>query len=535
MLVRRPHWLVGWMALAVLLMHFSLAQAQLFTATVTGVDNLLDAVKYGMKLAGKEDMAQQIDSLLEAFLQAEGFKGLDTKKPMGVYLEKFPENPMQPPVVIYIPITTQNDFVEFLNRLNVTPSKEENGIRSIEIPMTGQRVGLAFRDNYAFLSLDEEAIKNPGEPTKFLTNFPANALFHVRVGLNEVPEEMKELFLSQLNEDLKNEAARKEEEDEVQYQARSATVKLLQQAITRLVKDAESITVTSSLDKTGHRFTLESTMAPKAGSPLHDEIRVMSQSTSKFSSLLDNAPGYLVTHGNLNASIRTELDKLLDNVVKKAIEEEKSIVKKAIAEKVYQALEPTLKTKNYEFVLSLKADGNTGPLTGLTAIQVKEGKKIEELIKGFVAEMKDKEREAIQLDTEKLNGVNLHVVTVPVEDEGAREMAEVFGEAKITLAFHDDYIIAALGKNANQELKKFISGTTGTLKPAPMQMEVHLKPFARFIKEAPVREVMEKVLSEPGSDKMTMTMTGGDKLQFKVDVSTYLIKLGVAIDEAKNP
>lgn len=531
------HWInhrrwASLLALVVLTCSLSLAQAQLFTVTVAGVDNLMNSVKYGMKMAGKEDMAAQIDNLLEAFLQNKGFEGLDTKKPIGAYLNKFPTNPTQPPMVVFIPISNEADFLGFLGRLNVTPSKEENGVRSIALP-TGQSVYLSIKNNYAFVSMDKDELKNAGEPTKVAGKLSANALFHVHVGLNEIPADLKDQFLAKMDEELNKEMDKKEGEKDFEFQARLATMKLSRQAIERLVKDAESINMTASLDKQSHQFSFESSMQPKAGSGLHQEIQQMNQSKSKFASLCDNAPGFLVAHGIVNQTLRKDVDALLDGIIKKAIADEKSIVKKAIAEKVFQALEPTLKSKNYEFAMSMKDPGNKEPMTGIAAFQVKDGKKIEELIKGFVVEMKDKEREAIKLDVEKVNGVNLHVINVPADDKGAKDMVDAFGEAKITLAIHDDYILAAIGRNSTEEVKKFITGSSTSSSPASVQMQVNVKPFSRFIKEAPIRSAVEKVFSTPNSDQIKMSITGGDKLEMKFTISTYFIKLATAVEEAK--
>lgn len=531
------HWInprrwASLLALVVLTCSLSLAQAQLFTVTVAGVDNLMESVKYGMKMAGKEDMAAQIDYLLEAFLQNKGFEGLDTKKPMGAYLNKFPTNHEKPPVVVFIPISNEEEFIAFLGRLNVNPGKAENGVRSITLPI-GQTVYLKIKNSYAFVSMDEEELKNASEPVKIAGKLPVNALFHVHVGLSEIPDSLKDQFLTKMNEEINKEAAKKENEPEIEYKARQATIRISRQAIERLVKDAEAINITASLDKQSHQFSIESNMQPKAGSGLHQEIKAMNDSKSIFASLFDNSPGYFVAHGIINQSLRSDVDALIDGIVKKAIADEKSIVKKAIAEKVFQALEPTLKSKNYEFALSMRNQGDKQPMTGVAAIQVKDGKKIEELIKGFVVEMKEKERAAIKLDVENVKGVNLHVITVPADDKGAKDMEEAFGEAKITIAIHNDYIIAAIGKNGTEEVKKFLNGASASTSPAPVQLQVNVKPFTRFVKEAPIRGAIEKVFSAPNSDQIKMSVTGGDKVNVKFVISTHFLKLAFAVDEAK--
>lgn len=532
------HWLKSgrWALVLALLLASSLqtAQAQLLSVTVAGVDAQLDAFKYGLKLAGKEDMANQIDGLIGAFLQGEGFKGLDTKKPMGAYLNKFPENPTQPALVVFIPVSNEADFLAFLGRLNVTPSKAEKGIRSIGLP-TGQQIYLSFKGNYAFVCLDEDELKNPADPAKIAAKFPANTLLRVHAGLSEIPKELKERFLSEMDKAIKLEQAKKEGESDVHYQGRLMGMKLPRQAIETLVRDSESLNVTVSLDQDKHRFMFDTTLTPKSGSALHTEMKAMNASQSQFTSLLESAPASLVYHGMMTETVRKDFDNLLDNILKKAISEEKSVMKKAVAEKIYQVLEPTLKDKNYELAMSMRVTGDNQPMTGLAALHVKNGKQIEELVKGLIVEMKEKERQAIQLDAEKVGDVNIHVINIPADDKGTKEMIEAFGAAKISLAFHNDAIVLGVGKQSQEEVKRVLNalGQTGKVNPSTVQLVVHVKPFAKFIKEAPVRKAFETIFTTPDSDEVKVSVTGGDQLRWSFEASTQFLKLIEAAEKAK--
>lgn len=524
-------------ALAICLLMLSLqpAQAQLLSVSVAGVDTLMDTVKYGLKMAGKEDMAQQIDSLLDAFLQNEGFKGLNTKRNMGLYLNKFPSNPTQPAFVAYLPVSSVDEFLNLLGKMNITPSKEENGVRSIQLP-TGQSFYLKFKNDYAFISMDEEELKNTTEPVRLTSSVPANALLHVHVKLNEIPQDLKDKFLAQVAEGIEKEKEKKSEESDLEYQTRLVAMNMPKQAIEHLVNGAESFTFSASLDTAKHLFKVDSVLKAKDGSPLHQEMLAMNQSKSRFTNLLASAPVSFVYHGVLNESVRKDFDKLLDNLVTKAIQEEKSLVKKAIAEKVYKVIEPTLKSRNYEFAFSMKSQGESAPMTGLAALRVKNGKQIEEMIKGLIVEMKEKERQAIKLDVEKVDGVNLHVITIPADDKGAKEIADVFGEGKITLAFHDEAILFGIGKQSTEEVKRVLGtlNQEGSNNPATMEFNLHAKAFARFIKEKPVQRAFETAFTTPDSDLIKSSLTGGDQLRWQLQVSTHFIKLADAMNKNRD-
>src|SRR5437879_2701483 len=87
------------LAVALLAWQITPVHAQVVTVTVQSMDGVLDAARYSLTMAGQENQAQQLDGLIEAFLQSEGFKGIDTKKPFGSYINKFPANPLKPPIV----------------------------------------------------------------------------------------------------------------------------------------------------------------------------------------------------------------------------------------------------------------------------------------------------------------------------------------------------------------------------------------------------------------------------------------------------
>ncbi|HQR08266.1 MAG TPA: hypothetical protein PLN21_15670 [Gemmatales bacterium] len=528
---------VRWGSMLVLLLAISqqTVQAQLMSVTVTSVDGMMDTAKYGLTMAGKKDLADQLDSLLEAFTQAKGLKGIDRKKPMGAYLKKFPTNPTTPPLVLYVPITDEKDFLDLLDTFNITPSKPENGIRSVEIPFTGQRAYLLFKGNYAYVSLDEEELKNPVDPAKIFARFPANALFHMHLGLGDIPKEMKEKFLAEVDKNIAKDKAKKPEESDAEYQFRLAGMNYTRSALEHLVMEAQGLSFSVLLDKGQHLLSVDTLLTATPGSRLQLEMQALNNSKSQFAGVIDAAPASLIYHGALSDQVRKDLDTFLDKVVKAAIADEKSIMKKAIAEKIFQVIEPTLKSKTYDVAFSVRSGGDKEPLTGLGALRVVNGKQLEELVKGLIVEMKEKERKAIQIDADKIGDVNIHLINIPTDDKGAKEMVEAFGEAKIAIAFHNEAIVVGLGKNSVDEVKRVVSSInkTGGMNPPPMQVLVHVKPFTRFSKEAAVRKAFETIFTTPGSDAIKFTMTGGDQLRWKAEVSTQFLKLIEASEKAK--
>ncbi len=517
--------------LALLLLAFPLsARAQLATLTVQGVDGLLDTARYGLKMVGHEDQAKQLDGLLEAFLQGEGFKGIDTKKPFGLFIAKVPENPQKPPVVGFIPITKDKEFIDLLGRVNITPSKEENGVRSVEIP-NGQRLYLRFEHNHVFIAQDGSDLKSVPNPASFTKSASGSTLFHLNINFDEVPDELKKKFLAGIDNEINKQKNRQDGEQDHEYQGRLAGMKLTRDAFVSLVKDSARFTLQVDLDQIKHQFSIESHLLPKPGTALAKELQGMNQSKTSFAGLLDAAPASLAWHGLINDQLRGEMNKLIDNAFAKAIEQEKSGLKKAVAEKVFKALEPTLKSNVIDFAASLRGNHDGQPLTGILALRVKNGKQLEQLARDFTADLKEKDRQHIKLDADKVGDVNLHVAEGPAQDDKGKEIEQVFGAMKFTLAFHDDAVFLALGKNSLEEVKAALAGLGKSSTTAPVQLEFHGRAFTRFEKNQTRRKAMDKALSEPGSDLIRLAVTGGDSFKFRLQVSSHYLKLAKTLQE----
>lgn len=507
-------------------------QAQVFTLVVRSVDGLLDTIKYGMRMAGKPNLAEQFDGLIEAYTGIDGFKGLDTKKPFGVYLDKFPANPANPPIIAFIPVTKEQEFIDFLAKLGATTGKEEKGVRSLDTPI-GQQVYLTFKDGYAFIAQSKESLQSLPAPGKLVKSLPATALLQVDYNLDQIPAAMKKLALSGMDMHLAAESKKKNAESDEEFQGRQVGMKAARGLIERLIDDSKAIRVVLSADQQKHQFALDITLQANPGSPMQKEFQQMMQSKTSFGSLTESAPAALVWHGVINESARAELNKVIDAAKQAGLSKEKNELKRAVAERVLKTIEPTLRSETFDVAVALRGGDDQKALTGIAALRVKNGKQIEQIVRDLVAEHKGKEREHIKLDADKAGDVSLHVIEGPVDNEKDKDVARIFGALKITVAFLDDAVFIALGERSTDEVKRAIANfkKPAASEPAPLQIDFHGRAFTRFEKDAKLRKAFDKALSEPGSDLIRATLRGGEDLQFHVEVSSHYLKLIGAIQD----
>src|SRR5262249_30688897 len=114
------------------------ARAQIAVVTVRSVESLLSDTKYVLKLAGQDELIQQLDGMIGLLGDGKGIPGIDGKKPLGVYVLEPKNGAPLPPVVGFIPVTKEEDFFDALAKLHLEVSKpDDKGVRSIDVPRGG--------------------------------------------------------------------------------------------------------------------------------------------------------------------------------------------------------------------------------------------------------------------------------------------------------------------------------------------------------------------------------------------------------------
>src|SRR5713101_4229696 len=117
---------------------------------VRSVDTVIDNVKLVVALAGRENIAQQIEGLIKTKVGPKGLEGIDPKRPFGGYA-RFTEELEVPAGVLMVPIADENAFLGWLENLNFKASKDEQGLYTVK---TGLPVDVYFRfaNKYAYVT-----------------------------------------------------------------------------------------------------------------------------------------------------------------------------------------------------------------------------------------------------------------------------------------------------------------------------------------------------------------------------------------------
>src|SRR5262245_27883797 len=189
----------------------SLVQAQdanppTIIVRVRSLDAVIDNIKLVVALAGKENLADQIEGLIKTKIGPDGLVGIDPKRPLGGYVRLSKELEV-PAGALMIPIADEKAFLGLLENLNLKVTRDKKGIYSVSLkPAAPVDIAFRFANKYAYVTaLNLEAL----EPSSLVPPekiFPANMpAVSASVRLDQVPNAAKLIAVSVVEQKLEEE------------------------------------------------------------------------------------------------------------------------------------------------------------------------------------------------------------------------------------------------------------------------------------------------------------------------------------------
>jgi hypothetical protein len=267
-------WQYGAVALLMTLASLTPAQAQVGVITIKSVDDLMSDTQYVLTLAGQEDRAKQLEGLFGALTNGKRLQGVDTKKPLGIYVAEFKDDGGQPPpVVIFVPITKEEDFLEVLKQANVEPSKPDKGIYSLDTPV-GQTIYMKFENKHAYAAMEADLLKDKlPDPAKFLPEVNRKNLIAVTSRIDQLPSDQKKKAIEAFDEQLAKEKEKKENETDEQYKLRMDVTNAIRNALVLFIEEGQNLTLSFNVDRSGGSLALDLSVTAKPGSQLATRIK----------------------------------------------------------------------------------------------------------------------------------------------------------------------------------------------------------------------------------------------------------------------
>jgi hypothetical protein len=506
---------------------------------IRSLNAVVEDGKYLAALAGKEEYAKQIASMIKARTDEKGLEGLDPKRPLGVYNRDL----FDLPPVVMVPIADADTFLKLLKTLRLKATKDEKGIYTVPIDFLRIEVEAYFRiaNGYAYITaqnmgaLEDARLLDPAE----LKSSDRTALASATLFLDHISKDSKDLAISELERQVKRLQKRKPpRETETEEKIRVRILKDLAAGVAQVIREGRELGMRFEVDSKAQKLGLTFRLTGQADSKLSENITALGQSASLFTSLVkDDGAGSLLVHLAIPKTMRKIIEPMMDDRLKEIQEKEADEGKRELVASFIKAITPSLKSGEVDALLSLRGPSDAGRYTAVIALKLKEGQNIEKVVRDVIDKVAPAtEKAKIKFDAEKTGEVSIH--RVAIEKSLDKKFKKLFGDAPLYFAFRDDAVVLTLGEGSLEAIKETV---TAKPKAGPvLEFELALARLLPLVatspKHAAAVKAAKEVFDEDDKDKgmIRVTLGGGKELMLRSSVSGAVVKFVIlAAQEAR--
>jgi hypothetical protein len=519
------------------------AQAQDGPAIVVrmgSIDGLLADAKFFATQVGKGEEAVQAEKAILAKVGKKGLDGIDTKRPLGMYVTLDKDDPAQSKAVILVPISDEEAFLNLLTGLNFPAEKGDDGVYNVRAPGVPVPIYFRFANKYAYgTALHRSALDKANliDPATLLPP-GGTGVASASVRIDRIPANMKQLALSRLDLAIADETEkRKPGESDTEHAFKGKVLKVMGDEIKAIILDGKELAARLDFDRQGEQIVAEMSLDAQSGSKLAGMIADYGKSRSLFSSTAgpEAAAAGLVSYA-LPAEIRQAFADLMDKAAKEGLEKETDPAKRAQAEKLLKALEPSWKAGELDLGFSFRGPtaNQQDPAGG--GITLKDGQGVEKVLRDLIGQLPAGDRDKIKLDAETVAGTKVHQIELKGADLD-RGMRKVVGDSPaMYVAIRNDAAFAAIGDDALAAIKDALAAKP---KEGPLVLlEMSVKRFAPALAQDNPRALPAAQAAfgtASGNDKIILTVEGGNALKarfvMKAPVVKFLAEIGNKADD----
>lgn len=498
----------------------------LVTVAFSGYDEVKRDIAMIGELADNKELANGMESMLQMATGGEGLAGVDKTKPWGLVLQSKEE---EFPAYGFIPVTDLPKLMELVGNFGL--EAEDKGDGTYELATPGATVVVKSAGGWAFIGISAEAIAAvPTDPTSELGDLHTKYDIAVRGSVKNVPDQLKQSFISQMQMGVQMAAQRQPGETDEQYALRSNMTKQSMQQFITLVKDLDEITLGFAIDQQTKSAYLDMQMTAIPGTKTAEQLAAMSESKTNFAGF--DLPGAAVVAqwaGTISdtdlAQSKTALKSFREATIKEiagqGLEDADLATAKQILNDLFDVLDKTLDGRQMDFGMAVRLD--PGAATVAAGGYVLETEKLEKILKQLVAEASKEVAEIadlVKFDAETYEGLRFHVANIPLpvdEDENLEQVAAHTGNpVEIVVAAGDKALYVAAGKDAGAMVKQIIDKSKaepGKTIP-PSRLVISATPIAKFVaavaEDDPQVQGMATMIAgalekSPGKDRVTVT------------------------------
>jgi hypothetical protein len=504
---------------------------------IKSINGLIEDAKYVANLSGVGNEADQAEGFLKAFMGGKGSEPIDPTRPLGFY-GAVSEDFISSGGVVLIPVNSDKNFLEFLERFNIKSTKDAEGIYTVStefpIPLP---IYLRLENKYAYVTVQNKGslAKNKLlDPAKVLASgrqTTVAASFH----LDRIPESVKQLVLGGMELRVAEEQDKKQPgETDAQQAFRKEVLKNLARQAAELIKEGDRLDLSFDVDRNAKELVAEANLAGKPGTKLAASINELSQAKSLFAGL--PGPGTAASalvHAALPADIRQALQPVIDEAVSKILASQQDQTRREQADKFFKAFNPTLKAAELDLGLVVHGPGQDKHYTVVLGMKLTEGMGLDSALRELAKTLPEREAGLIKFNAETAGDVKIHRIDVQVAfNDAARQ---VLGENPFYVAIMNDRILFSAGPEGLKALKDALSAEA---KAGPLfQVEMSVSHFGPLLGQiaaahgnpdalAYIQKAVQEASADGGKDGDTLhiSVEGGKNIKARYVVKAPAVK-----------
>ncbi len=510
------------------------ADAPTVVVRVKSINALLQNLNLVVKLVGQEEAAQQIEGLVKSKIGKMGLEGIDPSRPFGAYV-RFGKAIDEINGAILIPMIDEKTFLTLLDNVGVNYTKDKDGIYTHK---TNKNVDLYFRFAHQYLyvtSVNTESIQNKNlpDPAKALA-IPSDATISLVARVDQIPKDAKLIALAQLEEAILA-AQRKEQpgETKIQETFRVALLSDSQKLGSRLIREAGEVRFDLNISDKTKEMTVNFTVTGKPGSELAKTLKNTGDLKSPLSGMVKKD---LAFQGAVHFALPESLNKAFVNVItevkENALRGIQDAKKKDQARTLFEAMMPTAKAGDFQIVAAVLGP-KAQSYTFIGALKLKDGDKlgktVHDLLKEASSDIPEDQRSRIQLDFDRVGAIQIHKFVVPKDPKIDKIISDIAGDNHVYLAFRDDALFLALGKEALPTLKTALANKESA-SSQPLVFDLDVGRMALLMAQTQEhKDLAGKLFPNGENGRVRLTVEGGTnlnaQLQMQLNVLEFLAKL----------
>ena len=482
--------------------------------SIASLNEQIDDIKYMLRSAEMGMFGMMIDGAVDEYTP-----GLDRTKNIGLFLYITEDNPQEPGVLGFVPVT---DFDALIGKLEESVDIDTDGDLTIIVAPTGEEVFVKNSNGYAFFSQSKDQLSDlPSRPDDALSKWAGEYNVGAKVFAQRIPAALRAQAIELIQQGFEMQMDQLEDQDPGLAEMQRKNFEMQMDQIKGLINDTEEVVIGMGADKEGENLFIDFQIVGTEGSKLARQCNAAADAgPARFG-------GFIMDNTVLNAvvSMKTlpedaeNATQMIDSLRGTLIEQlkDEAPLDDEKMERVEEIINEFLDGLN-DMVKAGKSDAGVvatmelGNINLAAAMSAGSTEKFASAMNKLVTFIEDETANApveieFKSNATTVNGVGMNMIKVNIPEE-EDEPRMIFGESiSIYYGASDDALYLCLGSSPVDLLKKALDNQGPSKLPA-MQANLHLAPIMRFVANMENDDTagqMAEMLEDSGKDRITVT------------------------------